>query len=67
MGRIPMGVAPKSERLAVLTTLRTKDDLSKIATVRRTSVNNIINEAIFEYIDKHGHDIQRYNDFFGEE
>lgn len=67
MGRIPMGTVPKSERVAVLMTPRTKTDLTKIAAVHRTSVNNIINEAIVEYLDKHGKDIQRFNDFFGED
>lgn len=67
MGRIPMGAVPRSERVVVLMTPRTKVDLTKIAVVHRTSVNKIINEAIVEYIDKHGRDIQRYDDFFGED
>ncbi len=67
MGRIPMGTIPKTERVAVLMTPRTKADLTKIAVVHRKSVNKIISEAISEYLDKHGNDIQRYNDFFGED
>lgn len=66
MGRIPMGTVPKSERIGVLMTPRTKSDLTKVAAVRRTSVNNIINTALAEYLDKHGNDLQRYDDFFGE-
>ena len=67
MGRIPMGVVPKTERLAVLVTPRTKEDLMKVAAVQRASLNKVINVAIAEYIQNHGKDIQRYDYFFGEE
>ena len=67
MGRIPMGAVPKTERLAIFVTPRTRADLLKVAAVQRTSLNMIVNNAIAEYIDKHGEDIQRYNAFFGEE
>lgn len=67
MGRIPMGDVPKTERLAIFVTPRTRTDLLKIAAVQRTSLNMIVNNAVAEYIDKHGKDIQRFNDFFGEE
>lgn len=67
MGRIPMGSVPRSERMAIFVTPRTKVDLKKVAVVHRKSVNTIINIAIAEYLLKHGADIQRYDDFFGEE
>ena len=67
MGRIPMGAVPKSERLAIFVTPRTKVDLLKIAAVQRKSLNEVVNNAIAEYLDKHGKDIQRYDDFFGED
>ena len=67
MGRIPMGTVPKTERLAIFVTPRTREDLLKIAAVQRTSVNMIVNNAIAEYLEKHGKDIQRFNDFFGED
>lgn len=67
MGRIPLSGDPRSERVAVLMTPKTKSDLTKVATVNRTSVNMIINEAIAKYLEEHQNDIQRYNDFFGEE
>ena len=67
MGRIPMGTVPKSERLAIFVTPRMREDLLKVAAVQRTSLNMIVNNAIAEYIDKHGKDIQRFNDFFGED
>lgn len=67
MGRIPLGEAPRSERTVAFITKKTKEDLSKVATVQRTSVNQVINIAIDEYLEKHHADIQRFNDFFGEE
>lgn len=67
MGRIPMGVAPRSERVVIYITARTKKELAKIAAVHRTSVNDVINEALTAYLMNRGDDIQRYNDFFGEE
>ena len=67
MGRIPMGGEARSERIAVFVTLKTKEDLTKVATVQRTSVNLVINNAIAAYLEEHQNDIQRYNDFFGEE
>ena len=67
MGRIPLGGEPRSERIAVLTTLTARGNLDKVAMVQRTSVNDVINTAIAEYLEKHQSDIQRYNSFFGEE
>ena len=67
MGRIPSGSVPRSERMAIFVTPRTKVDLKKVAAIHRTSVNTIINIAIADYLLNHGTDIQRYDDFFGEE
>ena len=67
MPRIPMSGEPRSERIAVLTTQRTRKNLDKVAMVQRTSVNDIINTAISEYLEKHQGEIDRYNSFFGEE
>lgn len=67
MGRIPIGAVPKSERLAIFVTPRTREDLLKVAAVQRTSINMVVNNAVAEYIDKHGKDIQRFDDFFGED
>lgn len=66
MGRIPMGVVPKSERVGLLVTPQAKEALLKVAAIQRTSLNMIINKAIDEYIDRNGKDIQRFNEFFGE-
>ena len=67
MPRIAMKGDPRSERVAVLMTLTTKENLTKVAMVQRTSVNLIINTAISEYLEKCQDEIQRYNAFFGEE
>ena len=67
MPRIPMSGEPRSERLAIFVTVRTRKDLTKAAMVRRTSVNQLINEAIEKNMVEYQDDIQRYNEFFGEE
>lgn len=67
MPRIPMSGEPRSERVAVLMTPTTKANLEKIALVNKTSVNMVINNALDNLLKEHQNDIQRYNDFFGEE
>ena len=67
MPRIPMSGEPRSERLAIFVTAKTRSNLTKAAMVRRTSVNQLINEAIERNMVEYQDDIQRYNDFFGEE
>lgn len=67
MGRIPLGGEARSERIAVFLTPKTKENLGKIAMVQRSSMNLVINAAIEKYLEENQNDIQRYNDFFGEE
>ena len=67
MPKIAIKGDPRSERVAVLMTTTFKENLTKVAMVQRTSVNLTIVNAISEYLEKHRNDIQRYNDFFGEE
>ena len=67
MPRIPMGGVPRSERMAIFVTCKTKEELSKVAMIERTSVNQVINVAIEKYLEEHQNDISRYNAFFGEE
>lgn len=67
MGRIPMGGEPRNERMALLVTPKTRDNLSKLAIVQRTSINLVLNKAIEQYLEEHKSDIDRYNAFFGEE
>ena len=67
MGRIAMSGDPRCERMGVLMTTTAKQNLTKVAMVQRTSINQIINTLIDQYLEEHQNDIQRYNDFFGEE
>lgn len=66
MGRIAISGTPRSERTVIFITAKTKEDLSKVAMVQRTSVNQVINVAIEKHLGEHQGDIKRYNDFFGE-
>ena len=67
MARLSIEGDPRRERVAVLMTPSTKQDIEKVAAVQRSSMNRVILEAISDYLEKHQGDIQRYNDFFGEE
>ncbi len=68
MGRIRLGGGElRDERINILISKRVRRNLDKIATVRRTSINQIVNEAIEECLKKHEGEITRYNEFFGEE
>lgn len=67
MPKIAMKPAPRSERLAVLVTVRTKSELDKVAMIQRESINGIINIAVCEYLEKHRGDIDLYDRIFGEE
>ena len=67
MPRIQMSGEPRCERIAVFLTTKTKENLTKIAMVQRSSMNMVINAAIDKCLEEHQDDIKRYNDFFGEE
>lgn len=67
MARISIEGDPRRERVAVLMSPPTKQDIEKVAAVQRSSMNRVILEAISDYLEKHQDDIQRYNAFFGEE
>lgn len=67
MPRIPMSGTPRDERVVAFVTKKTRTDLSKVAMVQRTSVNQLLNLAIEKILEEYQDDIKRYNDFFGEE
>lgn len=67
MGRIPMKGEARDTRMVALVTATTYKNLKKVAAVQRIPMNLIINDLIVEYVKNHQGDIQRYNDFFGEE
>ena len=57
----------RSERIATLITRTMRADLTKVAMVNRTSLNDIVNDALLAYLVNHQEEIERYNAFFGEE
>ena len=67
MSRISREGTPRSERMVAFVTKKTRDDIQKVAMIQRTSMNELFNVAIAKLLDEHQNDIQRYNDFFGEE
>lgn len=67
MARLSLEGTPRSERIVAFVTEKTRADLSKVAMVQRTSVNQVINLAIEKFLEEHQNDIKRYNEFFGEE
>ena len=56
----------KSKRLNLLLFPSVAEAIEKIATMRRTSPNNLINEILREYIGEHNSEIERYNSAFRE-
>lgn len=54
----------KSKRLNLLIQPSVIEDLNKIATMQKDSVNNLINSALIEYRDAHKNLIEKYNKVF---
>ena len=57
-------VETKSKRLNLLLQPSLLEDLSKIATMNKDSVNNLINSALIDYRDAHKDIIEKYNKVF---
>lgn len=57
----------KSKRLNLLLQPSTLNGLAKIAHMRRTSVNDLINTVLKAYNDAEAETIKRYDSFFGGE
>ena len=57
----------KSKRVNLLVKPSIYEDLCKIATMKRTSVNNLINVIASEYATANADIIEKYNKSFGEE
>lgn len=57
----------KNKRLTVLLTPSVFENTAKISGLKRTSVNNTINKALEEYIEKHEEMLKKYNMLFGDE
>lgn len=54
----------RDARANLLFTKKTKANLEKIATMDRTSVNDIVNKLLEEYLETRQEDIKRYDEFF---
>lgn len=54
----------KSKRLNLLVKPSILDDVTKIAFMQKTSVNNLINDLLTEYRDAHRDQIDKYNSIF---
>lgn len=57
----------KSKRLTLLLKPSLFENMSKIATIKRTSVNEAINKAVEEYIQRRTDVIEKYNLVFDDE
>ena len=55
----------KSKRLNILLTPSLHSDLSKISKVQMTSVNNLINEILEEYIKDNQTSLEKYKKIWG--
>lgn len=57
----------KSKRLNLLLKPSVFTAASKIATMQRTSVNDLINRVLLDYIASEAETLEKYNEIFGEE
>lgn len=57
----------KSKRVNLLIKPSAIKDAKKIATMERTSVNDLINRLLEEYVASNADKIEQYNKIFGEE
>lgn len=57
----------KNKRLTVLLTPSIFENAAKLSGLKRTSVNNTINKALEEYIQKHEEMLKKYDMLFGDE
>lgn len=65
-GRKPSTEETKSKRLNLLMLPSVYDSISKLATMQRTSVNELVNSLLQAHIKENEELLQKYNDVFGE-
>lgn len=65
-GRPPLEVETKTKRLNLLLLPSLFQDLEKVSTMKRTSVNNLINVVLKEYVEDNKDLIDKYIEVFGE-
>lgn len=56
----------RDARANLLFTQKTKRNLEKIAVIDRTSVNDIVNKLLEDYLETREKDIARYDEFFND-
>lgn len=63
--------APKTEtktaRVNLLFRPSLKQNLEKLAQMKRTSFNDLMNTMAAEYVEAHQDEIDKFNEFFGED
>lgn len=64
--RKPSTEETKSKRLNLLMLPSVYDSISKLATMQRTSVNELVNSLLQAHIKENEELLQKYNDVFGE-
>ena len=57
----------RTEAMSFVTTRKTKDDVRKLTMMHRISFSELVNRALTDYMEKYKGDIEKYNNFFGEE
>ena len=57
----------RTERVNLIVSPRLKEDIHKIAHMKRTSINSIANLLMEKYIEENKTLIDKYNDIFGED
>ena len=65
-GRPPLEIETKTKRLNLLLLPSLFQDLEKLSTMKRTSVNNLINVVLKEYVEENQNLIEKYIELFGE-
>ena len=66
-GRKPSTEETKTKRLNLLMLPSVCDDLNKIAAMKRSSVNELINSILKDYVTENADLISKYDEVFGEE
>lgn len=65
-GRKPSTEETKTKRLNLLMLPSVCENISKIATMKRTSTNDLINSILQNYIEQNQEIIDKYTEVFGE-
>lgn len=66
-GRKPSTEETKTKRLNLLMLPSVCDDITKIATMKRVSTNELINSILQQYVSDNADLVQKYFEVFGEE